>query len=117
MSVRDFEYKYRRLVNEYLAPPKSERKLLRFLEETEPMVRDQEDLPAVDAHGLMKVYEAKAGLFCARIAAAASLFREESRFGLYHERVDCPHKDDANWKTRVMISQGLNGPVIEKENP
>ena len=117
VPVRDFEYKYRRLVNEYLAPPKSERKLLRFLEETEPMLNDQEDLPAKDAHGLMKVYEAKAGLFCARTAAAASLFREESRFGLYHERVDCPYKDDVNWKTRVLIFQGADGPVIEKENP
>jgi succinate dehydrogenase/fumarate reductase flavoprotein subunit len=117
VPVRDFEYKFRRLVNDYVEPPKSEMKLRRFLKETEPMVRDQDDLPAKDPHGLMKVFEAKAGLFCARMAAEASLFRTESRFGLYHERVDYPHKDDQNWKTRVLITAGPDGPVIEKENP
>ena len=104
-------------MNDYVEPPKSEMKLRRFLKETEPMVRDQDDLPAKDPHGLMKVFEAKAGLFCARMAAEASLFRTESRFGLYHERVDYPHKDDQNWKTRVLITAGPDGPVIEKENP
>jgi succinate dehydrogenase/fumarate reductase flavoprotein subunit len=117
VPVRDFEYKFRRLVNEYVAPPKSDMKLQRFLDETEPMIRDQEDLPATDAHGLMKAFEAKAGLFCARMAAVASLFRTESRFGLYHERVDFPEKDDVGWKTRVILSKGKEGPCIRKENP
>jgi succinate dehydrogenase/fumarate reductase flavoprotein subunit len=117
VPVKDFEYKFRRLVNEYVAPPKSEMKLRRFLNETESMIRDQDDLPARDPHGLMKVFEAKAGLFCARMAAQASLFRTESRFGLYHERVDFPRKDDKNWKTRVFISAGPDGPIVAKENP
>ncbi|MBW1721850.1 MAG: FAD-binding protein [Deltaproteobacteria bacterium] len=116
VPLRDFEYKFRRLVNEYVAPPKSARKLQRFLDETEAMVRDQDDIPARDPHQFMKVFEAKAGLFCARMAARASLFRTESRFGLYHERVDYPEKDDENWKTRIIITAGPNGPVLEKEN-
>jgi succinate dehydrogenase/fumarate reductase flavoprotein subunit len=117
VPVRDFEYKFRRLVNEYVAPPKSAFKLQRFLDETESMVRDQDDLPAKDAHGLMKVFEAKAGLFCARMAAQASLFRTESRFGFYQQRTDFPEKDDDNWKTRIIISPGPDGPVLKKENP
>ncbi len=115
VPAREFEYKYRRLVNEYVAPPKSGSRLSRFLKETDAMVEDQDDLPAPDPHGLMKVFEAKAGLFSARLAALASLFRQESRFGLYHERVDYPEKDDANWQTRVIISRGREGPVLEKE--
>ncbi len=115
VPLRDFEYKFRRLVNEYVAPPKSARKLQRFLDETEGMVVEQDDIPAEDPHQLMKVFEAKAGLFCARMAAYASLFRTESRFGLYHERVDYPAKDDKNWKTRVIITAGPEGPVLEKE--
>lgn len=117
VSVRDFEYKFRRLVNEYVAPPKSERKLTRFLDETASMVADQKDLPARDPHEVMKVFEAKAGLFCARMAARASLFRTESRFGLYHERVDFPVRDDLNWRTRVLITRGDHGPEIRKEKP
>jgi len=115
VPVREFEYKYRRLVNEYVAPPKSGSRLARFLKETEGMVKDQDDLPASDPHGLMKVFEAKSGLFSARLAALASLFREESRFGLYHDRVDYPEKDDANWQTRVIIYRGPEGPALEKE--
>ncbi len=117
VSVREFEYKFRRLVNEYVAPPKSQLKLSRFLRETEGMLADQEDLPARDPHQLMKVMEAKAGLFSARMAALASLFRTESRFGLYHHRVDFPHKDDPNWKTRVILSAGPRGPLVRKERP
>ncbi|RLF60148.1 MAG: fumarate reductase/succinate dehydrogenase flavoprotein subunit, partial [Thermoplasmata archaeon] len=112
VPLRDFEYKFRRLVNEYVAPPKSARKLQRFLDETEGMVVEQDDIPAEDPHQLMKVFEAKAGLFCARMAAYACLFRTESRFGLYHERVDYPAKDDKNWKTRVIITAGPEGPVL-----
>lgn len=115
VPVREFEYKYRRLVNEYVAPPKSGSRLARFLKETDAMVKDQDDLPASDSHGLMKVFEAKAGLFSARLAALASFYREESRFGLYHERVDYPEKNDANWLTRIMICKGPDGPVLEKE--
>lgn len=117
VSVREFEYKFRRLVNEYVAPPKSQLKLSRFLRETEGMLADQEDLPARDPHQLMKVMEAKAGLFSARMAALASLYRTESRFGLYHHRVDFPHKDDPNWKTRVILSAGPRGPLVRKERP
>ncbi len=117
IPIRDFEYKFRRLVNEYVAPPKSEHKLRRFLQETESMVEEQGDLPARDPHEVMKAFEAKAGLFCARTAALASCFRTESRFGLYHERVDFPRKDDFHWKTRVLISRGPEGPVLRKEKP
>jgi len=117
VSVKEFEYKFRRLVNEYVAPPKTKLKLTRFLQETEGMLAEQEDLPAEDFHQLMKVMEAKAGLFSARMAALASLYRTESRFGLYHQRLDFPQKDDLNWKTRVILSPGPDGAVARKEKP
>lgn len=117
VPIRDFEYKFRRLVNEFVAPPKSERKLSRFLKETESMPREQDDLPASTPHQIMKAFEAKAGLFCARIAALASLFRKESRFGLYHYRVDFPNKDDKSWRLRVIVSKGPCGPLVRKEGP
>jgi succinate dehydrogenase/fumarate reductase flavoprotein subunit len=115
VSVREFEYKFRRLVNDYVAPPKSETKLSRFLQETDAMVADQEDLPARDPHEVMKLFEVKAGLFCARLAASASRYRTESRFGLYHQRVDFPERDDEQWRTRVLVSAGPWGPMIRKE--
>jgi len=111
----EFEYKYRRLVNEFLAPPKTGAKLKRFLEETQIMEKEQEEILARDAHEFMKCSEVKAGLFSARIAAMASLFREESRFGFFHHRVDFPEKNDEVWKCRIMISKGDKGPSLRKE--
>lgn len=116
-SVREFELKFRRLVNEYVAPPKSEAKLSSFLKETQVMLREQENLPVRNPHEIMKVYEAKAGVFLARIAAIASLYRTENPFGLYHQRVDFPERDDVNWKTRLIVSSGPQGPMAGKERP
>lgn len=115
VGAREFEYKFRRLVNELVAPPKSGAKLQKFLDQTEIMTREQDDILASDPHEFMKALEVKAGLFSARMAAMASLFRQESRFGFFHHRVDYPEKDDANWTCRVIISRGSEGPVLKKE--
>jgi succinate dehydrogenase/fumarate reductase flavoprotein subunit len=37
------------------------------------------------------------------MAASASLFREESRWGLYHNRVDFPTRNDAEWFTHCHL--------------
>ena len=50
-----------------------------------------------DPHELMRAMEAHSIRDCAEMAARASLFRTESRWGLYHHRVDHPERDDANW--------------------
>ena len=92
------EYKTRRFVNDYLQPPKVTRKYElaadRFGE-----VRDDLDqgMMARDPHELMRALEAASILDCADMAVAASLFRTESRWGLYHYRTDYPDKDNDNW--------------------
>ncbi len=86
------------MVNDYLQPPKVTRKMemaqRRFAEvrediETAMFVRDN--------HELMRALEAQAILDCAEMAAHASLYRTESRWGLYHHRVDYPERNDENW--------------------
>jgi succinate dehydrogenase/fumarate reductase flavoprotein subunit len=42
---------------------------------------------------------------CADMAAHASLFREESRWGLYHWRTDFPEKDNENWFCHTLLSK------------
>lgn len=92
------EYKTRRFVNDYLQPPKVTRKYElasdRFAE-----IRDDLDhgMVARDPHELMRALEAASILDCADMAVAASLFRTESRWGLYHYRTDYPEKDNDNW--------------------
>jgi succinate dehydrogenase/fumarate reductase flavoprotein subunit len=97
------EYKLRRMVNDYLQPPKVTRKMeiaqARFAELRE----DLGHLVARDPHELMRCTEVQSILDCADMAAHASLYRTESRWGLYHARVDHPETDNANWFCHTML--------------
>ena len=43
------------------------------------------------------------------MAARASLFRTESRWGLYHYRQDFPELDDEHWFVHVNLKKGTSG--------
>ena len=64
---------------------------------------------ASDPHELMRATEADFIRDCAEMAARASLFRTESRWGLYHHRLDFPEMDDANWFVHVNIKESADG--------
>ncbi len=106
------EYKLRRLVNDYLQPPKVTRKMEIGLERFAEIRRDLELMSAADPHELMRANEVSFILDCAEMAASASLYRTESRWGLYHYRVDYPETDDAGWFAHVQTKKGDNGQPI-----
>lgn len=109
------EYKTRRLVNDYLQPPKVTTKMRLGQRRLAEIRHDLENRMAVrDAHELMRALEASSILDCADMAAAASLFRTESRWGLYHNRVDHPDKDDAEWFCHTLLSKRDGRMVSEK---
>jgi succinate dehydrogenase/fumarate reductase flavoprotein subunit len=97
------EYKLRRMVNDYLQPPKVTRRMELGLERFEQIREDLEQLHARDPHELMRALEVHAIRDCAEMAARASLFREESRWGLYHARTDFPERDDTEWFCHVQL--------------
>ncbi len=100
------EYKIRRMVNDYLQPPKVTRKYQLAQERFAEMREDLETaMIARDPHELMRALEAASILDCADMAACASLFRTESRWGLYHHRVDFPAKDNENWFCHTILSK------------
>ncbi|MEC5398865.1 fumarate reductase/succinate dehydrogenase flavoprotein subunit [Uliginosibacterium sp. H1] len=103
------EYKTRRLVNDYLQPPKITRKYHIGLKRLEEVREDIQSMRAANPHELMRAMEAHSILDCAEMAAHASLFRTESRWGLYHLNVDHPQRDDANWFCHSLLSRGANG--------
>lgn len=109
LKPNQVEYKTRRLVNDYLQPPKITRKyeigLARFAEIRE----DLQQVAAGDPHELMRAMEAHSILDCAEMAARASMFRTESRWGLYHHYVDHPERDDANWFCHSLLSKAPDG--------
>jgi succinate dehydrogenase/fumarate reductase flavoprotein subunit len=109
------EYKARRLVNDYLQPPKVTRNMEIFRHRIAEVREDLETGMAVrDAHELMRALEAASIVDCAEMAAAASLFRTESRWGLYHLRVDHPERDDAAWLCHTILRKVDGRPACEK---
>jgi succinate dehydrogenase/fumarate reductase flavoprotein subunit len=112
-----YEYKVRRLVNDYLQPPKSSHRLqagLNFF------MRASEELNEVGAHtphDLMRVMEGHFIRDCAEMAARASMYRTESRWGLYHYRQDYPQLDNERWFVHVNLKQDEHGAMAMLERP
>ena len=99
------EYKLRRIVNDYLQPPKVTRKMEIGLQRFEAIREDLDRLSARNPHELMRAMEVHAIRDCAEMAARASLFRTESRWGLYHYRVDYPERNDADWFVHAQLKK------------
>ncbi len=49
---------------------------------------------------------------CAEMAARASLFREESRWGLYHYRADFPQKNNLDWFCHAHLKKDEHGNMV-----
>lgn len=103
-----FEYKVRRLVNDYLQPPKVTKKMDIGLARLHAMEADIDHLYARDAHELLRANEAQHVFDCAKMAAVASMFRTESRWGLYHNYVDYPKTDNDKWFCHVQLFKDEN---------
>ncbi|MFC9283657.1 fumarate reductase/succinate dehydrogenase flavoprotein subunit [Streptomyces collinus] len=103
------EYKLRRFVNDYVAPPKTGARLSLALEAFERMRADVAEMGARTPHELMRCAEVTFIRDCAEMAARASLARTESRWGLYHDRLDHPHRDDASWFHHLDLRKSPSG--------
>lgn len=110
ISIQEFEYKVRRLINDFIRPPKNEYKLLRGIESMEVMRRELfEKVRITRVTDLVKAHEVESIISCAVLSARASLARKESRWGLWHYRPDYPEKDDNNFLKHVIVRKGESG--------
>jgi succinate dehydrogenase/fumarate reductase flavoprotein subunit len=109
LSPFQVEYKVRRMVNDYLQPPKVTRKMEIGLQRFEEIREDLDAMSAANPHDLMRAMEVHSIRDCAEMAARASLYRKESRWGLYHYCVDHPGKNDAEWYCHVQLKRGADG--------
>ncbi|MGW4065906.1 fumarate reductase/succinate dehydrogenase flavoprotein subunit [Nocardia grenadensis] len=103
------EYKLRRFVNDYVAPPKTAAKLSLAVETFERMRGDLAEMGARTPHELMRAAEVSFIRDCAEMAARSSLTRTESRWGLYHERADLPARDDNTWRYHLNLRKAADG--------
>jgi len=111
------EYKLRRFVNDYLQPPKTENKmsvgLNHFLQYRDTLNM----MGARDPHELMRCMEVHFIRDCAEMAARASLYRKESRWGLYHYRLDFPEKSNDEWFCHVNLKKDDSGHMKAFQRP
>lgn len=107
IDIKEFEYKIRRIIGDYLPSPKNEYKLLRWLEWSKIFKQELETgVKVEDGHDLARLYEAEHIIRCADCSAAAALARKESRWGDAHFRSDYPETDEKNWQKHVLVYLG-----------
>ncbi|QQQ79297.1 fumarate reductase/succinate dehydrogenase flavoprotein subunit [Saccharothrix sp. 6-C] len=111
------EYKLRRFVNDYVAPPKTGAKLRVALEAFARMEGEIAAMGATTPHELMRCAEVTFIRDCAEMAAQASLMRTESRWGLYHERLDVPERDDDTWFHHLNLRRNDAGEMEFVKRP
>ncbi|MGW0909516.1 fumarate reductase/succinate dehydrogenase flavoprotein subunit [Streptomyces sp. NPDC002853] len=103
------EYKLRRFVNDYVAPPKTGARLSLAVDHFERMRGEIDAMGAQTPHELMRCAEVHFIRDCAEMAARSSLARTESRWGLYHERTDHPKRDDNGWLHHLDLCKSGTG--------
>jgi len=111
------EYKLRRFVNDYVAPPKTAAKLSIAVRTFERMRGEIAEMGARNPHELMRAVEVSFIRDCAEMAARSSLTRTESRWGLYHDRADLPGRDDSQWGYHLNLRKGLDGQTVFLKRP
>lgn len=111
------EYKLRRFVNDYLQPPKTRQKMEIGLKRFEEIKQDIKRISARNPHELMRATEVSFIRDCAEMAARASLFREESRWGLYHYRADFPQKNNSDWFCHAHLKKDEHGNMVSFKKP
>ena len=111
------EYKLRRLVNDYLQPPKVSNKMEIGLKGFEHYHETLDLMGARDPHELMRCMEVHFIRDCAEMAARASLYRRESRWGLYHYRLDYPDKNNEEWFCHTILQKDDAGDMMLFKRP
>jgi succinate dehydrogenase/fumarate reductase flavoprotein subunit len=111
----EMEYKTRRFVNDYLQPPKVTSKYHIAQRRFAEIRQDLDNLFVTDPHELLRALEMQSILDCADMAAAASLYRTESRWGLYHARADHPYTDNENWFCHTMLFKDEQGRMSHRK--
>lgn len=114
LPVEQVETKIRTKISQYMTPPKSDPLLQKMLWWTERMRR--EDVPNIkvaDFHDLIRATEVSSIIDCAEMAAKASLFRTESRWGLSHYRLAYPKRDPKWDRKQVAIKKNMETGEME----
>jgi succinate dehydrogenase/fumarate reductase flavoprotein subunit len=113
-----FEYKVRRLINDYAVPPKNGYKLSQAVEWMDRLEHAwKSEVKVSDFHELGHWNEVGHIITCARLSALASLERKESRWGLWHYRSDFPERNDSEWLKHIVVQKADDGSAKISHKP
>ncbi len=106
VTIEEFEYKVRRIINDYIRPPKNEYKLDRALWWMDRFRQELGEVVRVgDVHDLFKTYEVENIIECATLSAIASKERKESRWLPWHYRSDYPKPGGDPWLKHIVLTK------------
>lgn len=109
IAIEEFEYKVRRIINDYIRPPKNAYKLDRALWWMERFRRELDERVRVqDVHDLFKSYEVENIIECATLSAVASKERRESRWLPWHYRSDFPQPGGDEWLKHIVLTKSCD---------
>jgi len=97
----------------YINIRKTEAKLKKAIEKFR--IAREKAVPSLTAdnpHNLVHALEVQDIIDLSEIHAQASLLRTESRMVPGHYRVDYPEQDDANWASKILTAQYINGEAV-----
>ncbi|MBI4320140.1 MAG: FAD-binding protein [Chloroflexi bacterium] len=105
VDYREAEEVLGKVMSQYVGTERNELGLQTALGKLADIEAYADRLKAANYHYLVRTAEVQDLLLVARIMARASLERKETRFGIYHHRVDYPDTDDANWCGLVLVKK------------
>jgi len=90
VSHRKFEDTMRKMLWQNAGPARNEKSLNIALDKLEELEKYYKEIKAQNYHELMRILETYQILQVAKMMCTASLARKETRFGVYHNRIDYP---------------------------
>lgn len=108
LSHRAFEDTIRKIMWTNAGPARNEKSLQKALEKLEGLEEHYGEIAARNYHEVMRVLESHEILQVGKIMCTASLARKETRFGIYHNRVDHPETNE-EFEGQIVVRKGEGG--------
>jgi succinate dehydrogenase/fumarate reductase flavoprotein subunit len=104
ITYKEFEAVIQKIMSDHMATQRTRVGMEAGLKKLNSLREYIPRLTAKDYHDLMRVSESQNVYAMSRIMTRTALFREESRFGLFHNRLDYPNTKE-EWTGQVVIEK------------
>ncbi len=104
ITYKEFEAVLQKIMSDHMATQRTKTGMETGLKKLNSLEEFIHRLNAENYHDLMRMAETKNIYAMSKIMTRTALFREESRFGLFHNRLDFPNTDD-RWTGQIVIEK------------